>query len=111
MKEPQFVSFSELPFRPLNERVSTRLIEGDQLMYVEHRAKKGHRAINDQHVSEQLSLVASGSLRVTIANKVYTLKPGDAIWIPSNVVHTVEVLEDSVVIEVFSPPRNEWLSQ
>ncbi len=108
MEEAKYFSFSELPFNPLNEKVSSRFMAGEHLMYVEHRAKKGHIAVNDQHVNEQLSLIVSGSLRVATGGKVYLLKPGDAILIPSNVVHTVEVLEDSVVIEVFSPPRKEW---
>ena len=109
MEEAKYFSFSELPFNPLNEKVSSRFMAGEHLMYVEHRAKKGHIAVNDLHVNEQLSLIVSGSLRVAAGGKLYLLKPGDAILFTSNMVHTVEVLEDSIVIEVFSPPRKEWL--
>lgn len=78
-------------------------------MFVEHKVKKGHVAIDDQHVNEQFTLVMSGSLKITIEGKTTLLKAGNAVLIPSFVVHSVEVLEDSTVIEVFSPPRKEWL--
>lgn len=108
-KSAQFFSFSGMPFRPLNEKVSSRIMTGEKLMFVEHKVKKGHVAIDDSHENEQLTLVLSGSLRMTIGKESHVLKKGDAVLIASHVVHNVEVLEDSVVIEVFSPPRKEWL--
>lgn len=104
-----FFSFFDMPFQPLNANVSSRMIAGQELMFVEHRVKKGHIAVDDRHVNEQMTLVMRGSIRMTIDGISHLMKPGNAILIPSNVIHTCEVLEDSVVIEVFSPPRKEWL--
>lgn len=78
-------------------------------MFVEHRVKKGHKAVDERHVNEQMTLVMKGSIQVTVDGKTHSLKPGNAVLISSNVPHSVEVLEDSVVLEVFSPPRKEWL--
>jgi len=110
-KDAQFFSFSSMPFQPLYNNVSSRLMAGEKLMFVEHRVKKGHTATGDKHENEQLTLILSGSLKVTIGKESHVLKNGDAVLIPSNVVHNIEVLEDSVVIEVFSPPRKEWLNR
>ncbi len=109
MTQAQFVSFSALPYKPLSDRVSSRMMAGKELMFIEHKVKKGHRAIDERHENEQLTFVLQGLIRVTLEKGSHLLKAGDAVLIPSGVVHTVEVLEDSSVIEVFSPPRREWL--
>ncbi len=109
METAQFFSFFNMPFHPLNANVSSRIISGEKLMFVEHRVKKGHTALGDSHVNEQLTMVLSGAVRFTIGKESYLLKEGDALLIPSNVKHNCEVLEDSMIIEVFSPPRKEWL--
>lgn len=110
MESAQFFSFSDLPFRPLNPKVSSRMMVGEELMFVEHRVKKGHRSSQEKHVNEQLTLVLEGHLRFTVEGKVYDLKAGDALLIPSGADHQAEAVEDSKVIEVFSPPRQEWIS-
>ncbi len=83
---------------------------GAELMLVEHRVKKGQASFAEHHENEQLTLVLSGKLKCTVGEAIHILEKGGAVLIPSRVVHSVEVLEDSTVIEVFSPPRKEWLS-
>lgn len=80
-------------------------------MFVEHRVKKGHVAKGDTHENEQLTLVLSGQLKISVEGHTRVLGKGEAVLIPSHILHDVEVLEDSVVIEVFSPPRAEWLKK
>ena len=111
MMEPQFISFFDSPFAPLNPNVSSRAMAGEKLMLVEHQAKKGHFAKGDQHPNEQLTLVLSGKIKVTVKGQTRVLSKGDAVIIPSQLPHDVEVIEDCTVIEVFSPPRAEWLSK
>ncbi len=110
MDSAHFFSFFDLPFRPLGPKVSSRMVAGKELMFVEHRVKKGHRSSQETHESEQLTLVLEGHLRFTTGDKVYELKRGDSLLIPAGVPHQGEAIEDSRVIEVFSPPRQEWTS-
>lgn len=110
-KKAQVLSFFDLPFRPLNKNVTSRIVSGEHLMFVEHQVKKGHVAIDDSHINEQFTLVLKGAVKFTLEGESHILKNGDALLIPSQVVHTCEVLEDSIVIEVFSPPRTEWLNE
>lgn len=109
MSEVKYISFFDLPYRPLSDKVASRMITGKGLMFVEHKAKKGHLVVDDKHDNEQLTLVMRGSIRITVEQVSHLLKAGDAVLIPSGVPHTVEVLEDSSVIEVFNPPRSEWM--
>lgn len=111
MKKPQLFSIFEMPFRPLNEKVSSRIIAGEKLMFAEHRVKKGHVIKDDKHPNEQLTFVLDGHIKITVDGEIYMLKKGNALLIPSKVVHSCEVLEDSIVLEVFSPPRKEWLEK
>ncbi len=80
-------------------------------MFIEHKVKKGHRADADCHENEQLTFVLMGMLKIVVNGHEKILKAGSAVLIPSNLPHHIEVLEDSVVIEVFSPPRAEWLEK
>lgn len=103
-----FFSFFDMPFHPLNSHVSSRIISGKQLMFVEHKVKKGHITEEEVHENEQLTLVLQGSLLFLLGEKSYLIKKGEALLIPSRTPHRCEVLEDSSLIEVFSPPRQEW---
>jgi len=80
-------------------------------MLVEHRIKQGHVAMNDAHENEQLTLVLRGKLKFTIHDQTYIIDAGNAILIPSKIVHSCEVIEDSEVLEIFSPIRQEWLDK
>ena len=52
--------------------------------------------------------MVSGRLEFTIGDQVRALGPGDAYLMPSNVVHSTRALEDSVVVDVFSPVREDY---
>lgn len=109
MEKASFVSFFHLPFRSLNSHVTSRMISGEEAMLVEHRVKKGHVSSEESHPNEQITLVLQGCLRFVVEGTLYVLRPGDAILIQARAVHSCEVLEDSEVFEVFSPPRKEWI--
>jgi quercetin dioxygenase-like cupin family protein len=111
MGAAQFFSFFDMSFRPLNENVLSRFMAGKGFMFVEHKAKKGHAGADESHINEQLTLILDGHVEFWVENRHYVLKKGDALLIPSGAVHRVRVLEDSSVIEVFSPPRVEWIEK
>lgn len=111
MDTPHVFSFFSLPYRPINPHVSSRMIAGESLMLVEHRVKKGHKSERESHENEQLTLVLFGHLEFTINGKTHSLRTGEAILIPPFIEHSCEVFIDSVVIEVFSPPRKEWIKK
>jgi len=75
----------------------------------EFRLKNGSVIPNHSHPHEQTGYMISGQMTFTINGEIYNAEPGDSWCIPSNVEHGVDVLEDSVVIEVFSPVREDYL--
>lgn len=64
-----------------------------------------------QHPHEQTGFLVSGALRFTLGDKEFMAQEGDSWNIPPHVPHGAVALQDSLVIEVFSPPREDYLSQ
>ena len=62
------------------------------------------------HVNEQMSVMLTGKLRFVIDGVESIVSAGEVMVIPPNAPHMVEALEDSLVLDVFSPLRSDWIS-
>jgi quercetin dioxygenase-like cupin family protein len=62
------------------------------------------------HVHEQVANVLEGRLRFVVGDEEQVVSAGESVFIPSEVPHSVEALDDSVVLDVFSPVREDWVS-
>ncbi|UCH66003.1 MAG: cupin domain-containing protein [Ignavibacterium sp.] len=82
---------------------------GDKTSLGEFKLKKGTAVPNHSHPNEQTGYMISGKMTFTIGGEDYDTGPGDSWSIPGNVEHSVKVHEDSLVIEVFSPVREDYL--
>ena len=82
---------------------------GDKTSLGEFNLKKGCTVPNHSHPHEQTGYMISGRMTFTIDGEDHLAETGDSWSIPSNVEHGVKVHEDSVVIEVFSPVREDYL--
>ena len=85
------------------------LAYGEGTSLSEFSLEKGSVIPRHKHLHEQTGYVISGRLIFRIGEEQFEAETGDSWNIPSNVEHDVEVLEDTVVIEVFSPPREDYL--
>ncbi len=89
-----------------------RVITGERLMLLQVTLKKGCVVPRHSHDNEQMTYTLKGSLRVWIGGKgeeEIRVRAGDVLYVPANVPHKVEVLEDTLNVEVFSPPRQDLL--
>jgi quercetin dioxygenase-like cupin family protein len=82
---------------------------GERTSLSEFSLEKGSTIPKHMHPHEQTGYVISGRLLFSIGDERFEAEPGDSWNIPGNVEHDVEVLEDTVVIEVFSPAREDYL--
>ena len=85
------------------------LTHGEKTHLVEFRLEKGAVIPEHSHPHEQIGYLVSGELQFIIEGRKHHTQPGDSWCVPGDVAHGVEVLEDSVVVEVFSPVRQEYL--
>jgi len=85
------------------------LVNGNKTHMTEFRLEKGSTIPLHSHPQEQTGYLVSGRLKFTVSNETIEAQPGDAWNLDSDIEHGVEVLEDSLVIEIFSPPREDYL--
>jgi quercetin dioxygenase-like cupin family protein len=96
---------------PLLDR---RLIVGNRMMLAHIYLKKGCIVPLHSHDNEQLTYVLEGALRFWIGSETgetIVIGPGEVLVIPSNVPHKAEALEDTLDVDVFCPPRQDWLDK
>ena len=84
------------------------LAVGERAVVTRMRFQVGVNAPTHAHPHEQAGYVVSGRYRQTIAGAIQELHPGDSYAIPGGIEHAMEVLEDGQVIDVFTPPRDEF---
>ena len=98
-------------FKVALEGVSFRTpVWGDKTSLSEFLLQKDCIVPNHAHPHEQTGYIVSGKMLFYIDNEEFLAEPGDSWNIPANVEHGVKVLEDAVVIEIFSPRRQEYIS-
>ena len=109
--ENMFCKKDEGQQRQLLEGVRlTTLVHGEKTLMGEFRLAKGAKIPPHAHPHEQTGIMISGKLQFKVGNDLFEAEPGDSWCIPGGVEHTVEVLENSVVVEVFSPVREDYLA-
>jgi quercetin dioxygenase-like cupin family protein len=83
---------------------------GEKTHLTEFHLSKGSVIPEHSHPQEQTGYLVSGRLTFRIGAETFEARPGDGWNIGGGVAHGVDVLDDSVVIEVFSPPREDYLA-
>jgi quercetin dioxygenase-like cupin family protein len=84
------------------------LTDGDKATLVEVELEPGSVVPMHTHVHEQTGTLISGRMKFEIGDETFDLRPGDAWMIPSGVPHEATGIEKCLVIEAFSPPREDW---
>lgn len=106
--------WTDIPEEQVSPTLARRLISGERVMLARVALTKGSVVPRHRHVHEQLAYVLEGALHFRTgddgSNEV-TVRAGEVLHLPSNVWHEAAVLEDSVVLDVFSPPREDWLQK
>ena len=106
--------WTDLPRERVTDLLDRRLITGKTMMLAHVYLKKGCIVPKHSHVNEQLTYVLEGCLRLWVGEdlgQMVDVKPGEVLLIPSNVPHKAEALEDTLDVDVFSPPRQDWLDK
>jgi len=106
--------WEELAEEQLNDLLSRRLITGDRLMLAHVYLKKGCIVPRHAHENEQFTYILEGALRFLVGEngeQEVVVRGGEVLHLPSNVPHEAHALEDTLDVDVFSPPREDWLSK
>ena len=105
--------WADMPREKVTDQISRRLVTGQQMMLAQVYLDRGAVVPRHQHHNEQLTYILSGALRFWIGEDeadVVEVRAGEVLHLPSNVWHKAEALEDTLDVDVFSPPREDWLN-
>jgi quercetin dioxygenase-like cupin family protein len=103
--------WSDVASEQINTSIVRRFITADRVTIGRFELKSGGVVPWHAHESEQVSIVISGALKFTIDGHETVVRSGEVMQIPGNVPHQVEVLEDTLVVDVFSPVRQDWIDK
>ncbi|RLB16000.1 MAG: cupin domain-containing protein [Deltaproteobacteria bacterium] len=105
-----FSKKSDKDYRSPMEGVEFKaLVHGEKTMLCEFRIKGGRKVPSHAHPHEQTGYLVYGKMIFVIGEERFDVAPGDSWCIPGNTPHSAEILEDSLIVEVFSPPREDYL--
>ena len=101
--------WSDVSPEPINSMVTRQYVVGTNMMLARIGLKKGGVVPEHHHLHEQISHVLEGALRFRIEGRELTLRAGEILCIPPHVPHEVLALEDTVALDIFNPPRQDWI--
>ena len=107
-------TWDDMPKEQLSDQLSRRLITGDKMMLAHVYLKKGCIVPLHHHENEQITYILEGALCFHIGTEdgeEVIVRAGEVLHIPSNVPHMAEALEDTLDVDIFSPPRQDWLDK
>ncbi|HEX4750032.1 MAG TPA: cupin domain-containing protein [Bryobacteraceae bacterium] len=105
------VKWDEVPVENVNPLIERQFVVGDQVMVAKLLLRKGCVVPMHSHVNEQITHIESGALQFTIDGKEITVGPGEYLCIPPSVPHMAVALEDTIDIDIFTPPREDWINK
>lgn len=109
-----FYRWEDMPREKVSETLDRRLITGDRVMLTHVYLKKGSIVPRHAHENEQITYILEGGLRFWIGedeSEVIDVGAGEVLHIPSFVQHKAEALADTLDVDIFSPPREDWLNK
>lgn len=104
--------WKELPAEPMRGTITRRLITSDRMMIAHVYLKKGDDVPQHSHENEQITYLLEGALHFWLGEKgerELTVRAGEVLVIPSYLAHRALAVEDTLDVDVFNPPRQDWL--
>ena len=114
MADATHYDWDDIPWEPMKEGLDRKLITGDDVMVAQVLLKKGAVVPMHHHHNEQVTYILKGALRFTIGGdnpRTVDVRAGQVLHLPSNVPHEAVALEDTLDVDVFCPPRQDWLDK
>ena len=106
--------WEDMPKEALKPDLHRRLISTERMMLAHVYLDEGCIVPKHEHENEQLTYILEGALKFWIGDdgaEEITVQAGEVLHIPSNVPHKAEALEETLDVDVFSPPRQDWLDK
>jgi quercetin dioxygenase-like cupin family protein len=113
-RQATWYRWDDLPKEAVNASLSRRLITGDRVMLAHVYLKQGCVVPKHAHENEQFTYVLDGALKFLVGEdggQEVVVRAGEVLHLPAHVPHEAHALEDTLDLDVFSPPREDWLNK
>jgi quercetin dioxygenase-like cupin family protein len=107
----QYTSWSSVELEDLNPLLRRQFVVGQNIMLARVLLKKGCIVPLHSHHNEQLTFILEGALKFWIDGKEIVVNAGEVLMIPAHMPHKAEALADTVDLDVFNPPREDWINK
>jgi quercetin dioxygenase-like cupin family protein len=109
--ELQYIPWHTIPLEDLNPLLQRQFVVGQEIMLARVLLKKGCIVPQHSHRNEQLTYIVEGALKFWIDGKEIVVNAGEVLCIPAHMPHKAEAVEDTVDLDVFTPPRADWINK
>ena len=107
----KYIPWNQVEHEKLNDMIDREMVVGEKIMMARVFLKKGAHVPQHHHHNEQVTYILQGALKFAIDNREIVVHAGEVLCIPSNMPHEAWALEDTLDLDVFTPPREDWLSK
>jgi quercetin dioxygenase-like cupin family protein len=109
--ELKHIPWSTVEIEALNPLLGRQFVVGRDIMVARVIMKKGCIVPEHSHMNEQVTYILEGALKFWIDGKEIVVNAGEVLTIPPNMPHKAEALSDTLDLDVFSPPRADWMNR
>lgn len=111
MAQHKYVAWDSVELEDLNPLLKRQFVVGDKVMIARVLLKKGCVVPLHSHHNEQVTYILEGALKFALNGAEVVVRAGEVLCIPPNVPHEAVALEDTVDLDVFTPPREDWIGK
>ena len=108
---PEKTSWDKIEKEKLSATITRQMIFGEKAMLARIFLARGAIVPRHSHVNEQITWIISGALKLIFDDGERILRNDEMLLIPANVPHAAEALEDTVDMDIFGPPREDWIKK
>ena len=103
--------WADIEVEALNPLIGRQFVVGTSVMVARVLLKKGAHVPLHSHHNEQVTYILEGALKFVLEDKEVVVHAGEVLCIPPHVPHEAFALEDTVDLDIFNPPRQDWIDR
>jgi quercetin dioxygenase-like cupin family protein len=107
----KYIPWKDVEREKLNPLIDREMVVGNEVMLARVLMKKGAHVPLHHHHNEQVTYILEGALKFAIDGKEVVVRAGEVLCIPPNMPHEAWALEETIDLDVFNPPRADWLNK
>jgi quercetin dioxygenase-like cupin family protein len=109
--EMKYIAWSSVELEEMKPLLQRQLIVGQNIMVARVYLQKGALVPKHSHHNEQVTYILEGALKFWIDGREIVVRAGEVLTIPSHMPHQAEALEDTIDLDIFNPPREDWINK